>query len=904
MKLENKSKAQLIGEIKSLQKQLEKLKNDQEQSKAHRTDGTGKLSDSIRETKLPNEQFRQEVQERIQAEEALRESEQSLRALLNAITDATSLMDPDGTLIAVNEATTKVLSKRIDVVIGRNVYDLLPPHLAESRKTKAQQVIRSGKSIRFQDQHADQWLDNSIYPVFDTAGKVVRLAIFGRDITEQKRAEKELKEAYENLQDFLSIINRSPIIVFLWRMAKGWPVDFASENVKRLGYTAKDFTSGKVSWPGITHPDDGPRLEKEVANYLDQGIEEWSQEYRLITKTGDIKWATDWSKIIRDADGNVTHIQGIILDITDRKRAEEALRSSEQKFFKAYHSSPSIMAITTLKEGRFIDVNESFSRITGYTRDEVIGRTSTELKLYTENGNRERLMRILKKEGIIRNIAIGVHTKSGEVRLGLFSAEPVQIDNDQCLLTVLDDITEKKQAVIALKESEERYRTLITQMLNAFALHEIICDKKGKPCDYRFLEVNPSFEKMTELKAHDIIGKTALNVLPKLESYWIETYGKVALTQKPVHFENYSREFDKYFEVLAYSPQEGQFATVFTDITDRKVVEEKLQFTQFSVDHAGEAAFWMEPDARFIYVNEEACRSLGYKREELLSMTVHDIDPDFPKEIWEDHWKEIKQKGTFTLESHHRTKDGIVFPVEITVNYLEFKGREYNCAFARDITVRKQTDEALKRYTETQAVLLREVNHRVKNNLSAIISMLHKEGDRARKDKVTSHLPVLQSLEGRIRGLSTVHSILSASEWQPLKLTELCNQVIRAGIQTVPSTKKIDLEISSSNIKVNSNQAHHLTLVINELLTNTIKHVLRDRESVTIGVRVHKQKEEVKICFYDDGPGFPPSMPRGDFSKSGVGFDLIRGIVRKNLKGNIRLMNRLGARVYIQFQHE
>ena len=131
----------------------------------------------------------------------------------------------------------------------------------------------------------------------------------------------------------------------------------------------------------------------------------------------------------------------------------------------------------------------------------------------------------------------------------------------------------------------------------------------------------------------------------------------------------------------------------YRDITDRKVVEDKLQFTQFSMDHAGEAAFWMGPDARFIYVNEKACRSLGYEREELLSMTVHDIDPDFPKEVWEDHWKEIKQKGTFTLESHHRTKDGIVFPVEITGCAFMWKNRRTFCAIVRDISERQRMEE-------------------------------------------------------------------------------------------------------------------------------------------------------------------------------------------------------------------
>jgi len=139
---------------------------------------------------------------------------------------------------------------------------------------------------------------------------------------------------------------------------------------------------------------------------------------------------------------------------------------------------------------------------------------------------------------------------------------------------------------------------------------------------------------------------------------------------------------------------------ILTDITERKKTEETMQFMQFSIDRAADAAFWMGKDARFIYVNDAACRSLGYSRKELLKMSVHDIDPDFPAEVWPDHWKDVKKRGSFSLESHHRTKKGRVFPVEVTVNYLEFGGKEYNCAFVKDITERKQAEEALRENEE------------------------------------------------------------------------------------------------------------------------------------------------------------------------------------------------------------
>ncbi|HUV01331.1 MAG TPA: PAS domain S-box protein [Bacteroidales bacterium] len=129
-------------------------------------------------------------------------------------------------------------------------------------------------------------------------------------------------------------------------------------------------------------------------------------------------------------------------------------------------------------------------------------------------------------------------------------------------------------------------------------------------------------------------------------------------------------------------------------------IEDRLWFKEFAIEKVSEAAFWMGSNARFIYVNESACHSLGYTKKELLSMTVHDIDPLFPKDLWARHWKELKEKKTFTFESRHKAKDGRILPVEITVNYVEYMGEEYNCAFARDITDRKAAEEALQKSEE------------------------------------------------------------------------------------------------------------------------------------------------------------------------------------------------------------
>ncbi|HOW71570.1 MAG TPA: MASE3 domain-containing protein [Phycisphaerae bacterium] len=144
------------------------------------------------------------------------------------------------------------------------------------------------------------------------------------------------------------------------------------------------------------------------------------------------------------------------------------------------------------------------------------------------------------------------------------------------MIAYTEVITERRLAEQKLRESEKRYRGLFSSMREGFALHEIICDTGGVPVDYRFLEVNEAFESITGLKVAETIGKTVLEVLPHTDPYWIDTYGRVALTGQPVSFEHAASDLGKYFQVTAFSPKPGQFATIFLDITDRKRAEEEL----------------------------------------------------------------------------------------------------------------------------------------------------------------------------------------------------------------------------------------------------------------------------------------------------------------------------------------
>jgi len=132
------------------------------------------------------------------------------------------------------------------------------------------------------------------------------------------------------------------------------------------------------------------------------------------------------------------------------------------------------------------------------------------------------------------------------------------------------------------------------------------------------------------------------------------------------------------------------------EIAWRHRIEEKLQLTQFAIDRSADAVFWIGAEGKFLYVNDAACSSLGYSATELLDLSIHDINPDFPETAWKLHWSVLKRCGSINIEVHHITKYGRIFPVEITIDHLQFNGKEYQCAFARDISDRKRIEAALR----------------------------------------------------------------------------------------------------------------------------------------------------------------------------------------------------------------
>jgi len=229
------------------------------------------------------------------------------------------------------------------------------------------------------------------------------------------------------------------------------------------------------------------------------------------------------------------------------------------------------------------------------------------------------------------------------------------------------------------------YRQLFEQMHDGYALHEILCDEAGHPVDYRFLKVNPAFEEMTGLRAKEVVGRTVLEVLPHTEKEWIETYGKVALSGKPIHFERFSQELNRHFKVTAFCTTPGQFACSFSDITERVQAEDQYRtlFNNTSV-----SILIVEPRTmRILDANPAVSDLYGYYYSELLEINYLDLNAEKENSVQAARRLDHEGRMSFKL-GWHKKKDGTPFPVEIDRFPSRFKGMRVECIVIKDVTDR------------------------------------------------------------------------------------------------------------------------------------------------------------------------------------------------------------------------
>jgi len=423
----------------------------------------------------------------------------------------------------------------------------------------------------------------------DNDGKITGTLSAGIDITERVRA---LEALQHNETRFRDIIDVSPV---------PYALNDEHQNITYLnpafvstfGYDTSDIPTLADWWPKA-YPDEAYR--QWVASTWQARLEQAEKENRAFEPLELTIQCKDGSKrtvmasaalLSKNFKGN--HLV-ILYDITELKRAEQAYRDSESMYR---------VIVETVQEGIWtIDaksltsfVNPKMADILGYTVEEMQGRSMYDFM--DEEGRTIAEQNVKRREaGISEQHEFKFIKKNGDAVWTELNTSPLydRQGNYTGALATVTDITGRYLSIKALQESEQKYRHLFENMTTGFALHEIICDEQGKPCNYRYLEVNPAFEKLTGVTASQLIGKTILDVLPDTEQYWIEIFGRVALTGEPMAYENFSRELGKYYDTWVFSPKKNQFAVIFSDATERKQAESEINALAERLELATRAA--------------------------------------------------------------------------------------------------------------------------------------------------------------------------------------------------------------------------------------------------------------------------------------------------------------------------
>jgi PAS domain S-box-containing protein len=312
--------------------------------------------------------------------------------------------------------------------------------------------------------------------------------------TKEKNPQPSEKEGseHENVnicfdgQSFANIFEASPIGIFIVQDRRFSLVNREFQRIS--GYSEDELLGNEAS--KLVFAEDWEEVRTNAIEML-KGERSSPYLYRAVDKKGDLKWIIESVTSISYNDSPA--ILGYFMDYTDREHANEALARSEEKFHKAFRSSPDWIVISTLEDGFYIDVNEAFLETTGYRRDEVIGRTSVALGIWAEPEQRKEMVKVLREQEMVRNLEAKFRMKSGEIRYVLWSAEVIDYGDEKCLIAVTRDITARKRA------QEERLEK--EKLRGVLEIACTTCHELNQPLQYIYYLLDEIEEKLSDKKA-------------------------------------------------------------------------------------------------------------------------------------------------------------------------------------------------------------------------------------------------------------------------------------------------------------------------------------------------------------------------------------------------------------------
>lgn len=421
-----------------------------------------------------------ELERRVkQRTDDLRASEDRYRTLFEYAPDGILIADPHGTYLDANESICRMLGYTQNEMIGMHVRDIVAPG-------EIKHIDSTLAAIKTTSSHQREWQfrrkDHSVF-----AGEVMvtlmpdgNLMAMVRDVTERNQAEAALKESNRRFNETLE-----NIALIAMTLDKNGVVTFCNDFLLRLTGWKREEVIGQ-SWFDRFLPESAEAAKRVFLDTIDSGAIPPHYQNPIRTRTGELREIVWNNTVLRDGVGNVVGTASIGEDVTERSRAEAELRESQLKFANAFANNPAAIALTRLEDGLVLEVNDTWVALCEYSREEMIGRSAR--GVWPTPDAAARFVRELREKGVLRGWEHEFRKKSGEIFVAEVSSQVMRMGNEQVVLSTLVDVTARKKAQEAVRESEERFRQVVENIQEVFWMTD--------PAKSQILYISPAYEKV------------------------------------------------------------------------------------------------------------------------------------------------------------------------------------------------------------------------------------------------------------------------------------------------------------------------------------------------------------------------------------------------------------------------
>jgi PAS domain S-box-containing protein len=608
-------------------------------------------------------------------------SDLRFRNALGQMMEGCQIIGYDWRYIYLNETAIKQAQQKPDMLLDHTMMEAYPgieqtEMFGFMEKCMSQRIPHQMQNKFTYPDGSVGWFDLSILPVPEG------IFILSNDITERKLAEENIRKTTERLSLAQEASNSGT-----------WDWDIVNDSY----YWSEEFLDvfgmkpgtipGFESWLATLHPDDREIAVKRIQDAIERKVN-LENDYRVILPDGNIRWIRATGKTFYK-DQTPLRMLGLCMDITDRKKVEEALRESEERFVKAFQSNPAALSISRTSDGLFEEVNESFIRLFEYDRDALIGAKSSNLNLFENPEDLAELKHQLKEVGKVRNLEIKAKTKTGNGLTVLVSAEKINFKGEEHILYTTINITDRKKFEEALEEAKVRTSTILEGIADTFySLDE----------QWRFTVVNPAAEKAPFGRpASELLGKNIWELYPDLVGTAIyQHYLDASKYSRLEHYIAQSPLNLRWYEVFMQG-RKGKVDVYMRDITHQKTAEEALRISEERyrslVEQVPDGIFLADEQGRYLDANSTGLQMLGYDLEELRKLTVTDVI--VPQEITRMplQFEQLNKGNLVVNEWQFRRKDGSRFEGEVVGRVMP-DGKLLG--ILRNITNRKKAEVALR----------------------------------------------------------------------------------------------------------------------------------------------------------------------------------------------------------------